>query len=270
MVYIDEVFALNALMDYLLVLCAAKLAGEPLRRGRFALAALVGGLYAAVTLLPGGGFLASPACKLAWAMLLCLVAYGGSKRLLRLTLVFFGVAAAFGGGVLALQLLSGAPKALDLPTILLCAAGCYVMLSVVFRRTARHGGGELTGAELTLGGRTCRLTALVDTGNTLTDPVTGKPVMVAEGERLRALFPAGEAPEATELFDPIPALERRQESRCRWRLLPYRAVGVEHALLLAVKVDNAKVGGEDYGSILVALSPTPVSDGGGYHALIGA
>lgn len=83
-VYIDEVFALNALMDYLLVLCAAKLAGEPLRRGRFALAALVGGLYAAITLLPGWGFLASPACKLAWAMLLCLVAYGGSKRLLRL------------------------------------------------------------------------------------------------------------------------------------------------------------------------------------------
>ena len=31
-VYIDEVFALNALVDYLLLLCAAKLAGEPDRK----------------------------------------------------------------------------------------------------------------------------------------------------------------------------------------------------------------------------------------------
>ena len=31
-----------------------------------------------------------------------------------------------------------------------------------------------------------------------------------------------------------------------------------------------RVGREDYGAILVALSPTPVSDGGGYSALIGA
>ena len=51
--------------------------------------------------------------------------------------------------------------------------------------------------------------------------------------------------------------------------MPYRAVGVSHALLLAIKVDRAKVGKEDYGPILVALSPTPLSDGGGYHALVG-
>lgn len=38
-VYIDEVFFLNALVDYLLLLCAAKLAGEELRRLAFALAA---------------------------------------------------------------------------------------------------------------------------------------------------------------------------------------------------------------------------------------
>ncbi len=267
-VYIDEVFALNALMDYLLLLCAAKLAGEPFRRLRFALAALLGGLYAAGAVLPGWGFLTHPLCKLASAVGMALAAYGSSRRLLRLTLVFFGVAAAFGGGVLALQLLWGSPRVLDLPTVLLCSAFCYVFLSFIFRRTLRHGGGELAGAELELGGRRCRLTALVDTGNTLTDPVTGRPVMVAEGERLGALFPPGEGPEPGELSDPVSALARRRNGR--WRLLPYRAVGVEHALLLAVRVDNARVAGEDYGPILVALSPTPVSDGGGYSALIGA
>jgi len=40
-------------------------------------------------------------------------------------------------------------------------------------------------------------------------------------------------------------------------------------LLLAVRPDRVIVGGEDRGNMLVALSPTPVSDGGRYRALIG-
>ncbi len=269
-VYIDEVFLLNTIVDYLLLLCAARLTGEPIRRLRLGMGAVLGGLYAALTFLPGLEFLSQPLCKLAVPVGMSLLAFGSSRRLLRVSLTFFGVSAAFGGGVLALQLFLGAPAVLDLKTTLLAAAGCYLFLTLIFRRSVRHTGGELASARLELGGRTCRLTALVDTGNTLTDPSTGKAVMVAEGERLRELFPIGECPGAEELKDPISALEKRKGQDRRWRLLPYRAVGVPWALLLAVKVDRAQVGGEDYGSILVALSPTPVSDGGGYSALIGA
>ena len=38
---------------------------------------------------------------------------------------------------------------------------------------------------------------------------------------------------------------------------------------LALRLDGAKIGTEDYGALLVALSPTRLSDGGGYSALIG-
>ena len=58
--------------------------------------------------------------------------------------------------------------------------------------------------------------------------------------------------------------------RRRFRLLPYRSVGVDRGLLLAVRVDQVQVGEEDRGPMLAALSPTPVSDGGGYRALLGA
>ena len=268
-VYIDQVFLLNSIIDYLLLLSAAKLAGEPFCRPRLALGGILGGLYAAAVFLPGWGFLSHPLCKLAAPVVMGLLAFGSSRRLLRVSLTFFGVSAAFGGGVLALQLFLGAPVVLDLKTTLLAAVGCYLFLTMIFRRTARHGGGELVPARLELEGRCCRLTALVDTGNTLTDPATGKAVMVAEGEKLKDLFPSGVCPTAEELGDPAAALEKRREDSRRWRLLPYRAVGVPWALLLAVKVDRARVGEEDYGSIFVALSPTPVSDGGGYSALIG-
>ena len=239
-VYIDALFLLNFVVNYLLLLAAGRLAGEVLHRLRLALGAAAGAAYAAAVFLPGMGFLVHPLCKISAGVLMLLLGYGGSRRLLRVTLVFFAVSAAFGGGIFALELLGGQGLTLkngvfysvmDLRLILLSAAGCYVGITLVFQRTARHSAvrGEVLPARLTLEGRSAALRALVDTGNTLTDPATGRPVMVAEGEKVAPLFPPGRAPDADALRDPVAALEALSltgwQGRCR--LLPYRAVGVE-------------------------------------------
>ena len=279
-VYIDALFLLNLIVNYLLLLAAAKLAGEPLRRLRLAAGAALGGLYAAAIFFPGMGFLTHPLCKLGAAVLMLLTGFGGSRRLLRVTLVFFGLSCAFGGGIFAIGLLGGRGLTLrngvlysvmDLRILLLSAAVCYAVLTLVFRRTARHGRREVLPAVLTLEGRRVAVNALVDTGNTLTDPVTGRPVMVAEGSRLSPLLPGERILDEKALRDPVGTLERlsRGGRGRRFRLLPYQAVGVECGMLLALRLDDARVGAEDYGGILVALSPNPVSDGGGYSGLIG-
>ena len=46
-------------------------------------------------------------------------------------------------------------------------------------------------------------------------------------------------------------------------------MGGECGLLLALRVDRANCGGGEVRDCLTALSPTPLSDGGGYSALIG-
>lgn len=60
-VYLDRVFLLNLLVDYLLLLSAAQLSGRTLSRLRLLLCAAGGGLYAAATFLPGLRFSARPA-----------------------------------------------------------------------------------------------------------------------------------------------------------------------------------------------------------------
>ncbi|HJC00602.1 MAG TPA: sigma-E processing peptidase SpoIIGA [Candidatus Flavonifractor merdavium] len=280
-VYLDELFLLNFVVDYLLLLSAGRLAGEVLCRSRLALGALLGAAYAAAVFLPVGGFLLHPLCKLCSAVLMVLLGYGGSRRLLRVSLTFFVVSAAFGGGIFALQALGNKSltmkngvlaSAMDLRLILLSAAGCYALLTLLFRRASRHSAPrELVPAVLRLDGRKVVLTALLDTGNTLTDPATGRPVMVAEGEKIAPLFPPGRAPTAEELQAPAALLERldREGWRGRCRLLPYQAVGVECGMLLTLRLDGARVGTEDCGRLLLALSPTRLTDGGGYCALIG-
>ena len=266
-IYVDTLFLLNAMVDYLLLLASARLAGEPLARLRFLLGAALGGLYAVAIFLPGLSFLARPPCRLAAAVLMVLAAFWKS---------------AFGGGVLAIGLLGGRGLTLsngvlcsgmDLKIVLLSAAGCYGALTLIFQRTGRHTApsGELRPVRLTLGERQVSLTALVDTGNTLTDPATGRPVLVAEADCVEELLPPGIRPSPADLRDPAGALERLEDPwRRRFRLLPYRSVGVDRGLLLAVRVDQVQVGEEERGPMLAALSPTPVSDGGGYRALLGA
>ncbi len=281
-IYVDTLFLLNAVIDYLLLLSAARLAGEPLCRLRFGAGAVLGGCYAVALFLPGLEYLSHPLCRGASAMLMMLVAYGGSRRLLRQGLLFLLLTCALGGGVVAIGLLGQQGltlgngvfySALDLKMVLLSAAVCYGVLTLVFRRLASHTvlSGELISAKLTLGERKLELTALVDTGNTLTDPVSGQPVMVAEGECLSSLFPSTHRPRLEDLRDPAGGMARLGTGawRGRFRLLPYRSVGMDRGLLLAVRVDAAALNGQEHGPMLVALSPTPVSDGGGYRALVG-
>lgn len=281
-IYVDTLFLLNAAVDYLLLLASARLAGEPLARLRFLLGAALGGLYAVAIFLPGLSFLARPPCRLAAAVLMVLAAFWKSQRLLRQVVIFLALSCAFGGGVLAIGLLGGRGLTLsnwvlysgmDLKIVLLSAAGCYGALTLLFQRTGRHtaAAGELRPVRLTLGERQVSLIALVDTGNTLTDPATGRPVLVAEADCVEELLPPGIRPSPADLRDPAGTLERLEDPwRRRFRLLPYRSVGVDRGLLLAVRVDQVQVGEEDRGPMLAALSPTPVSDGGGYRALLGA
>ena len=69
-VYIDSLFLLNFIVDYLLLLATAKLAGEVICRPRLALGAAVGALYASAVFFPGMGFLTHPLCKLSAAIVM--------------------------------------------------------------------------------------------------------------------------------------------------------------------------------------------------------
>lgn len=273
-VYIDLLFLLNLTANYLLLLVAGRMCGRVLRRWLLALSAALGAAYACALFFPGLGWLGAAPCRVAAGVLMALAAYGTQKGLLRVTLCFFGASAALGGLVWAAELLGGHSLYLergvlysyvDLRLLLLLLALCYGLLSALTDRAFRHRGAELVAVTVRLGEATVRLTALRDTGNTLTDPVDNRPVLVAEGARCAALLPM-----ALPLDRPVEALSLLGGAGVRgWRLLPYRAVGVEQGLLLAVKADSVTVGKENFGRLLVALSPTPVSDGGAYQALIG-
>ena len=273
-VYIDLLFLLNLIANYLLLLAAGRIAGTALVRWRIGLGATAGALYAVLVFLPGLEWLAFWPCKLACGAGMVLIAYSRERYLLRVTVLFFGASAALAGAVLGLELLGSVSltlehgvfySQLDLRLLLLLFAACYFVLSLFFRRAGRYSGRELVQLEVTLEAGAAALTALVDTGHSLTDAVTNRPVVVAEAQALAGLLPGW-----ADASRPVQSLERCHAAGSRQaRLVPYRAVGVECGLLLALRAQGVKADGKDLGPLLIALSPTAVGDGGTYHALIG-
>ncbi len=281
-VYADSVFLLNGAMDYVLFLVTARLAGIPLKRLRYFSAALLGAAYAVAVFLPGLGFLSAFPMKLAVGTLLALVAFGGEEKLLRLVLLLFAVACGMAGCVLALGLLAGSRVPVsngifytdvDAKVLFIAIAAVYTVLTVVFRAAARHGvGGELLPVTVCMEGRTVRLTALYDSGNSLRDPAGGGAVLVAAPGSLDSIIlpvHIGNLLTPELLRYPADLLEPLREAApaLRPRLLPYRAVGVPGGLLLTIRADWIEVCGQRFHGAAVALSPTAL--GTGYTALWG-
>ena len=191
--------------------------------------------------------------------------------------LFFLLSGALAGVILAVGFCVGAPELLlgridraeiDWKLLLGGTAALAAALHLLFRQGARHGGGELMKVQVAIDGKAKDFTALYDTGNTLRNPVDGRPVLVMEQAALLELLPKTEADILKEKNAPETAMARLYSagSRLRFTLLPYRSVGMETGLLLAVRSDYIVLSRRRIPRTLIALSQGPVSDGGGIQA----
>ena len=202
-IYADSLFALSVFTDYLLCLVTARFCALRLRRGRYLLAAVLGGVYAVAVFLPGCAWMAHPLVELCAAGLMGLVAFGGEEKLFRCLAAFLAVSASFGGAAWAVALRQGSRPAPDLRLLIGVFLGSYALLTLLSHTRHRRAREHRTAVTLTLGGRQADFTALEDSGNCLRDPLTGRAVLLASPKALRPLFPEKasllEAPDAVEL-----------------------------------------------------------------------
>ncbi|MGI5978505.1 MAG: sigma-E processing peptidase SpoIIGA [Oscillospiraceae bacterium] len=274
-VYADDMFVLNLLIDYFILLATAKLCALPLRRGRFLLAAAFGALYAVLLLWAGlRPMLATPCAKLGLGILMTLMAYGTEPGIWRPYAVFLLVSAAFGGAVYAASLLAGVrPEdglfgSVSMRVLALSFAVCYCTLTFFFRRFGKRAVRETHQIEVTLCGRTASFTALADTGNELYDPISGLSVMVVGKKEVEKLLPpvlADALNDGPAVF--MEALPYFDALRPRFRLIPYSSVGRSAGLLPVFRPDRVLLDGKTSNMLLVGLCPNDLSTSGEFSAI---
>lgn len=252
MVYLDLAILMNFTVDLLLLLGTNRLAGFPMAPGRSALAAMLGGIYGGVCLVPGFRFLGNSLWRVVFLSLMALIAFGWNRSALQRGCLFVFLSMALGG--IAIGIGSGGAWAL-----IGAAAGVTVLCCVGFRGKA--GSRTHVSLELRHGGKIRRMTALLDTGNTLTDPVTGRQVLIVGADTAQELLGLG----VEELRSPVDTLALRPGLGLR--LIPYRAVGQPMGMLLAVKMDEVRLNGKIV-DMTVAFAPQKIG-ADGFEALAG-
>lgn len=248
--YLDVLWILNFSVDLLLLIAANRLSGYPTALVRTVAAAALGGFYGCLCIIPGWTFMGRTLWRLILLGLMGCIAFGMNKNAIRRCVLFALLSMAMGG--IAIGVGSG-----GFISLLLCAAGVCMMC--VFALRGRLGNRFLP-VKVRCDGRCHRFTAMIDTGNTLTDPMTGQQVMVVSSDLGRRLL----GQDLIEFSDPVSAIRKIQGGR----LISYSGVGVESGLLVAKRFHDVTIG-KWHGGCLVAFAPQELGRGADYEALTG-
>lgn len=218
-VYGEAYLFINFWLDFLSLLIAARLRRAYFHRARAIAGAFAGAVYALIA-WNGGSLLRGFPALFASMLSVTLISFG--KRGVSL---FPWVAASMLllSGLADMMLKNGASPALAL---VMCGISSLGVCALQSRRSsAQESFGELI---LAYRGNRVKLFALRDSGNLLTDGVTGLPVIVAPEKGVASLLPAGVLPSNPST---LPS---------GWRLLPIRTAA-GNGMLMCFRADRAEM-----------------------------
>ena len=259
-IYADLLFALNTVLNFLLLSGTGRFAAREARFIRRLLSAAFGGAYALIcTRFP---ILSLLPMQLLFAFGMLILCFGWGRQLFRLGLWFFLLSAAYAGVVLLLSrlfrtgvyLIGGSVVyPVRFGTLVLTAGLCYAVSAVLLERLGHSAGIDaLVPATICVRGVRVRITALRDTGNALHEPISGKPAFVLQQRVAEKLLPElGSA----DPRDPGSAFIALSGILPGARLIPYRTVGAA-GMLLAVRSDWVLVGTKRYDGAYLAIAPS--------------
>ena len=266
-VYVDLLFMINFSMDFLCFFLCARILGRRLSLPRALIASAVGGIYSDLALFIGVGRAAALAIDLAICVLICAIAFwkkGKTSSLPLYILVYFAISMALGGFMTAIfnllnksdiPLSEGEADGISVWMFALLAALSGIITLIGGRAFRRRSAQRTAELEISYNGKTAKLCGLVDTGNLLREPISGKPCIIADISSLSSIIPPSLARAARK--GDISAIGRLGERDSKnVRIVPIKTAGGDGALI-ALRAEEITLNfgkGAERIDALVALS----------------
>lgn len=238
-IYIDVVFLMNFLMDYLLLRLVGQLCFRRKNRIRCILAALFGAFVSCLLLLiPGMGgwavILLHALCGL--AMLWICWGFQKSGLMFRAVLTLYLAAFLFGGFWEAMA----EERANRIEGFLLASAGMYLQLCAA-SALYRYIKGRIRNiypVTIAYGDRKSEACGFYDTGNLLQDPISGKPVSVLSANWSQRVLGRETLEKLKYIIENPGELENTELSHLKPHFLLVRTVSQKDEMMLAVTLDK--------------------------------
>lgn len=276
-VYIDILICLNIFVNYFILLITTRLNGGNIRIFRQILAAVVGALFSLYIFIPKQGPVVELLVKLVFSavIIVCGYGFGGWKKFFRLLATFYGVSFLYAGLMLAMwftfrpngMAINNGVVYFNISPLMLIGATVisYLIILLIgkFRKRPAVCGTRCQ-LEIAFGAKTVSVTALVDTGHSLTDLFSDAPVVITEYKTAAALLPMTVQPAFAAVGAAPP-----KELGDRYRVIPYSVIG-GNGLLPAFRCDTVTITeGERRKTVknaVIAVSSQPL--GGDYGAIV--
>lgn len=289
-VYGDVILLENLIMNYLILWSTARLARYNYSKTRLLIASFLGAVYAVLSYFPEYSYLFSFFMKILFSLLMVIIAYTPAyfHLLLKLTGIFYIISFIFGGAAFGLFYFinglnltsNGISFIRDFPVKILFAAVVAAYFTIRYswdyiqHRIKRER--IILKVEMCFDKKQLCLNALVDTGNSLKDPITSVPVMITEYEIIRDLLPD----DVQRIFErysendlnAIAEIMTVSKWAARFRIIPFKSLGRENGMLVGFRPDVITIFDSDrriqLSNIIIAIYRKNLSKDGEYSALI--
>jgi len=281
-VYVDILFILNFITDYFLLLLTAKVGGIHQGRLRLLLGAGVGALFALLLyFLPLSGFTAWLLRVITCSMTV-LVSFGfaDSYHFLRSCGLFYGLTMLLAGMVFVISLWTGTEHLqngviyfnISIPVMLISFTAIFGLCGLIFGKGQAKVGRNFRNITVIMTQKKINFRALVDSGNLLRDPLSGKAVIVIPAKTASILF---DGPGAAVMCSLQPEqmdgqLERlRRCCKTSFWLLPVHTA-VQNGMLLIFRPDKVYIEGKETKDYIIGVTPQQLEVSGDCQAIMGA
>ena len=280
-IYLDILIGVNLAIDYLMLFALSRISGIYSTRFKLFLGALLGSLYAVLSCIVEANIITSLPIKIAISALMVLICFGykNKSRFLKLLLLFLFISFAVAGGVLALGNISNNSffagsgyyiNNISSKTIVIAMLISWIITGFIFRNEAKDTiiPRKTVKADVYFLDNHAEYTLLVDTGNTLHDIISGKPVIILDRFSASQILPINISLNRLHTENAADILSNIPENYVKhFRLIPFNAVGKNSGLLLSFKPDKITIDGKIWHG-LVSINADRICSGQ-YQGLIG-
>lgn len=284
-IYVDILILENFLINYLLLYIVDRFCRKNASRWRLMAAAGIGAVYVLVIFFPKLNIFCTLLMKLMMSMIMIIVSFLPQrlKDFIKELILFYLEAFIIGGCIFAIFYLSNFGPVYNKGILMVEVSPIYIILGsaaaiILVKFGFDYYEGFYIGEksrvilQIYLNERRCDINALIDTGNSLKDPITNTPVIIAYYKSLVGILPEEMITAATDLgSNDLTNAFMESSLKSRMRIIPYKALGVENGILIGIKVDMVVMKSRNKScevmSPIIALSIQPISEDGDYQAL---
>jgi len=269
-VYLDVIFIENFVMNLSIILSEAVLLNSLDFFTRKIITAILSSMYYIVTLF-------FPVCAyfqvIIGIIIVCMAFHPKKlKMLFKELFLFYFINFVFAGTSFALMCAFNKGKFsifngvvvgnFNVCKVFLSGVIAFVMLVYFFRKRSKH---TFKDVVISISGKIKSIRVLLDTGNLLREPYTGKPVMIVEKRALNTLVGEKVINEFNEI------LVGNTSMPDGMFLIPYRSLGNSSGFLLGIRPDfvELKKNGRRYYDVVIGICDENISETKSYSGIFG-